>query len=139
MAAYAAHTTTSKVLISKQNKSHTKEPTFREKTGCVRKQRSGEWTKSKKGSDTNYDRNIQKTKREDIYKWNQTDSPEIPDRGKHQKSPGGTWGQTKQTAQDRVRWRRVVKALCSMGGAKRISHTFGGMRSGQSRKKDKTQ
>ena len=26
-----------------------------------------------------------------------------------------TWGQTKQTAQDRVRWRRVVKALCSNG------------------------
>ena len=26
-----------------------------------------------------------------------------------------TWGLTKQTAQDRVRWRRVVKALCSSG------------------------
>ena len=30
----------------------------------------------------------QKNKRGDIEKWDQTDSPEIPDRGRLQKSPG---------------------------------------------------
>ena len=32
-------------------------------------------------------RTSQKNKRGDIEKWDQTESPEIPDRGRHQKSP----------------------------------------------------
>ena len=34
----------------------------------------------------------QKNKRGDIEKWDQTDSPEIPDRGRHQKSPASLRG-----------------------------------------------
>ena len=49
--------------------------------------KSGEWAKSRKGYDRNRDRTRQKNKRgeRDIYiyieKWDQTGSPEIPDRG----------------------------------------------------------
>ena len=45
--------------------------------------RSGEWAKSRKGCDRKSDRTRQKNKRRDIYieKWDQTKSPEIPDRG----------------------------------------------------------
>ena len=38
--------------------------------------------------DRKSDRTRQENTRGDIEKWDQTDSPEIPDRGRHQKSPG---------------------------------------------------
>ena len=42
---------------------------------------SGEWAKSRKGSDRKSNRTRQKNKRGDVEKWAQTDNPEIPDRG----------------------------------------------------------
>ena len=49
---------------------------------------SGEWAKSRKGYDRKIDRTRQKNKRAYIVKWNQTDSPEIPDRGGASNIPG---------------------------------------------------
>ena len=49
--------------------------------GGLVKKTSGEWAKSRKGSDRNSDRTRQKNKRGVIEKWDQTDSPEIPDKG----------------------------------------------------------
>jgi hypothetical protein len=49
--------------------------------GGLGKNRSGEWPKSRKGKERNSDRTRQKNKRGDIEKWDQTESPEIPDRG----------------------------------------------------------
>ena len=43
--------------------------------------RSGEWAKSRKGSDIKSDMTRPKNKRGDIEQWDQTDNPEIPDRG----------------------------------------------------------
>ena len=48
---------------------------------CLGKNRSGEWDKSRKRSDRKSNRTRQKNKRGDIGKWDQTGSPEIPDRG----------------------------------------------------------
>ena len=52
------------------------------------KKKSGEWPKSRKGYDRKSNRTKQKKKRGDIEKWDQTDSPEIPDRRKTLEIPG---------------------------------------------------
>ena len=50
--------------------------------GGLGKKRSGEWAKSRKGSDRKSNRTYrQKNKRGDIEKWDQTDKPGIPDKG----------------------------------------------------------
>ena len=100
------HMPRTKVLISyplkKQNKSHTKEPTYRpDMTSAVDWALKanyyiylpfGKWRLMEKGqenglkaendnSDRKSDRTRLKTKRGDLEKWDQTDSPEISDRG----------------------------------------------------------
>ena len=47
----------------------------------IGKKRSGKWAKRRKEEDRKSDRTRQKNKRGGIEKWDQTDSPEIPDRG----------------------------------------------------------
>ena len=54
--------------------------------------KSEEWAKSRKGLDRKSNRTRQKSKRGDIQKWDQTESPEIPDRGRHQKCPASLRG-----------------------------------------------
>ena len=49
--------------------------------GSLEEKRSAEWAKSRKGSDRKSDRTRQKNNRGDVEKWDQTDIPEIPDRG----------------------------------------------------------
>ena len=57
------------------------------KNESLQKKRSGEWAKSKKGQDRKSNRTRQKNKRGDnMEKWDQTDSPEIPDRGETSES-----------------------------------------------------
>ena len=56
------------------------------------KNRSGEWAKSRKGYDKNSSRTRQKNKRGDIEKWDQTGSPEIPDRGETSEIPRPPFG-----------------------------------------------
>ena len=53
-----------------------------------KKKKSGECAKSIKGYERKSNRTRQKNKRGDIEKWEQTDSPEIPDRGRER--GGGT-------------------------------------------------
>ena len=50
--------------------------------GGLRNKKSGEWAKSRKGSDIKSNRTRQKNKRGDIEQWDQNESPEISDRGK---------------------------------------------------------
>ena len=49
--------------------------------------KSGEWAKSRKGSDRKSNRTSQKNKRGDIEKWNQIDRTEITDRGETSEIP----------------------------------------------------
>ena len=88
MAAYAAHTTnqnTHLLTAQKQNKSHTKEPTFRKME--VKEKRSQENGPKAQKDKTESKRTGQKNKRGDIEKWDQTVSPEIQTGGRHQKYP----------------------------------------------------
>ena len=60
-------------------------------SGGLAKRKSGEWVKSRKGSDRKNNRTRQKNKREDIEKWDQTDSPEIPDESRFQGDVVNPW------------------------------------------------
>ena len=76
MAAYAAHTSNKSTLLTAQVKDKTR-ATFR-KMGVWGKRGQENGLKADRKSD----RTRQKNKRGNIEKWDQTDSPEIPDRGK---------------------------------------------------------
>ena len=72
-----------------KDKRHTKQPIYLSGNGGFEKKRSGQWARSKKG---NSDRTRQKNKTGDIEQWNQTDSPEIPDRGETSEIPRPPFG-----------------------------------------------
>ena len=85
MAAYAAHTTNENTHLPTAQKTEQHKRAYLytlRKMEVSGKKKSGEWAKSRKGSDRNNDRTRQKNKRGDIEKWDQTGSPEIPDRGR---------------------------------------------------------
>ena len=75
-----------------------KEPhkrTYLSENGGLGEQKSGEWAKSIKRCGIKSNRTRLKNKRGFIIKWYQTERLEIPERGRHQKSPaslpGGGW------------------------------------------------
>ena len=80
------HIPSTKVFISqplkkKRGKKGPHKRAYLSENGGLGKKSSGDWTKSRKGSDRKSERTRQKNKRGYIDKWEQTDSPEIPDRG----------------------------------------------------------
>ena len=86
MAAHAAHTTNKSTHLLTAQKTTTKQEPFKRayllKNEGLGKKKTGKWAKSRKGQDRKSNRTMQKNKRGDNYrKWDQTDSPEIPDRG----------------------------------------------------------
>ena len=87
MAAYAAHST--KLLKNTQKTRATqKSLPLRKWRFTLGKKWSGEWAKSRKRSDKKSERTRQKNKSGNIEKRDQTDSPEIPDRGETSEIPG---------------------------------------------------
>ena len=77
-------------LLTVQTNKNRREPHRRayfSENGGLGKKRSGVWAKSRKGIDRKSDSTRQKNKRGDIDKWDQTDSPDIPDRGETSETP----------------------------------------------------
>ena len=90
---YAGHTTKRTHLLTTQTKKQElHKRAYLSENGCLGKKKSGEWAKSRKGYDRKSDRSRQKNKRGDIQQWDQTDSPEIPDRGKISETPRPPFG-----------------------------------------------
>ena len=94
------HTPPTKDKYSSPNRSKkqiNREPhngAYLSENGGLGKKKSGEWAKSKKGSDRKNNRTKQKNERGDIEKWDQPQSPEIPDRGETSEIPGHLRGST---------------------------------------------
>ena len=104
MVAYAAHTTnlnTHLLTVPKKKKSHTKEPLFR--TMEVKGKRSQE-NGPKAQTDETAERatGLGRRTKQEIYieTWDQTDSPEIPDRGETSEIPGIPLGVALRTSTD---------------------------------------
>ena len=88
--------------------------------GDFEKKKSGEWAKSRKGQDIKSNRTRQKNKIGDIEKWDPTESPEIPDRRRHKKSPAYLRGRKSgvkmqiRTSKERTVGGRYMLVVCNM-------------------------
>ena len=92
MLPYHQQSTCSHLLPAQKNKTRATQKSLPFGKWRFRETRSGEWAKSRKGSDRNSERTRRKNKRGDIEKWDQTNSPEIPDRGFPIRNPRPPFG-----------------------------------------------
>ena len=144
MVAYSAHTTNSNIHLLTTQKTNKQEPHTRaylsDNVG-LGKMKSREWAKSRKGWDRKSDRIRQKNNRGYIEKWDQTESPEILDRGETSEIPGlpsggdGDGGGDDDDDGDDDEWQFVERFMISKNHDK-LSHAHGASQTGQTKNKE---